>query len=164
MTKKYIINTDEQPKIPYGEWKVASHIKQGKLDWNKIKPELYLSEKQKSGYIGGEGLLKELEGKNPLNVNVLWYLLEHQELIPKEWEVKYVYFFGTIFMDPRGGRGVLFLCRSGGGSWGWGCRCLGLDWDAKRVSLVSPQVLSPLNLDPSEIVIGGRRYKLIEIK
>ena len=118
MKTKHIINTNKKPLLPkdYESWKIESHIKNGKVDLSKI--ELYLSEKQKTGYIEGNDLLKELEGKNVLNANVLDYLLEHPDLIPSKWKGKHVYFWGTIYRDFDGGLCVRCLV-SDGKSWDW---------------------------------------------
>lgn len=118
-----LINCDVDPFIPEG-WTVESHKKGGMLEWDPSKIELYLSEKQKTGWIKGEDLLKELEGKNVLNGCVLDYLLKHQELIPESWKEKFVYFFGTVYRDPSGGRRLLSLCWGDGG-WSWDYRSLG---------------------------------------
>jgi hypothetical protein len=163
---KHLIDTDKTHKLPYDDWKVESHQGVGKVDWSKLNPELYFSEKQKDGYIQGEDLLKELDGKNPLNANVLWYLLDHQELIPKEWNDKDVYFFGTVFLSPDGYRCVLCLCRDDDGSWDWDDRWLGDVWGARGVSAVSRQVplpsLDSFNLEISEVKINNKVYRLVD--
>lgn len=107
-----LIDTNKQPFIPDGIT-LESHKGLGKIDPTKI--ELYLSEKQKTGYIKGTDLLKELEDKPVLNAVVLDYLLKHPKLIPDEWKDKYVYFWGTIYSNSYGN---LFV------------RCL--DWNGRR--------------------------------
>lgn len=169
---KHIINTNAAPKFPYGDWKVKKHTKMGKLDWDKIKVELYLSEKKKDGYIKGEDLLKELEGKNPLNANVLEYLLEHQELIPEEWKGRYIFFFGTVFQSLYGDRCILFLCFDGRG-WRQNGYWLGNVWSRNCPSALLASIKNmPLeilntdscvescNLDGETIEIKGKKYQL----
>jgi len=114
--KKHIIDTSKA-WIPEGFTEI-SHTDVGKLDWNKIKLDLYQSEKQKTGCIKGEDLLKEI--KSPLNSAVAKYLFEHQDLIPEEWKKFWgIYFFGTVLRSSIGGRRVLYLDWRGGG-WHWG--------------------------------------------
>ena len=82
------IDTTKTPYIPYDSWTVEHHdTSLGKIDPTKIS--LWLHDKQKEGYINGHELRKELP-KGVLNANVLDYLYEHQDLIPKEWEGKYI--------------------------------------------------------------------------
>lgn len=170
---KHIINTNSAPKIPYDGWTVESHAKMGKLDWGKIKPELYLSEKQKNGYIVGEELLSELEGKNPLNANVLDYLLDHPDLIPKEWRGKWIYFWGTIYRDSDDDLCVRCLYVCDGGSCRSDCRYVSLDFDSGFPALVVygkysplesetlPKTLENLDFEITRISVNGRKYKLI---
>lgn len=143
---------------------LESHTDLGKLDVSKIKMELYLSEKQKTGYIQGEDLLKEV--KNPLNSTVLKYLLDNPTLIPEEWKGKYVYFFGTVLRDSRGDRYVLYLYWHDG-RWGWHVNWLDRDWRAYRPSVVLAS--QNLKLKSSELSdtlplileINGIKYKKI---
>src|SRR3990167_6274467 len=106
-TGSFTIDT-KIPWIPKG-FTLESHTDMGKLDLSKIKLDIYQSEKQKTGYIEGNDLLKEI--KQPLNGAVVKYLYEHQELIPEEWK-KYwsVSFFGTVLRSSYGNRSVLCLC------------------------------------------------------
>lgn len=65
------------------------------------------------------------------------YLLEHQELIPKEWQGKYFLVFpGTVWQDSDGGQRVPCLRWSGGG-WYPRFDWLGRNWsgNARLVSL-----------------------------
>lgn len=161
-----IIDLKAKPFVPES-WTVEEHRKGGIL---KALPkiDLYLSEKQKTGYIQGYDLQKELEGKTVFNSNLLFWFLKHPTLIPKEWDGKYVFFWGTIYRNPYGHRSVLCLYRRGGGSWGWGYYWLGSDWydsDPSAV-LASPSSLDPksspqpLDLDGETIELGGVKYKL----
>lgn len=152
-TKKYIIDTDAPPKIPYARWTVESHKGMGKIEWDSNKFKLYLSDKQKNGgYIKGMDLQKELEVLTPMNANVLDFLLEHQDLIPEEWKRQYVYFHGTIF---RGSGGRLFVR-----DWCWldgalqsGYRWLGSPWDDQYPALVpaSSEMLKALDSEPKHL-------------
>lgn len=150
--KKHIIKTSE-PWIPDG-YTLESNTDLGTLDLSKIKLGSFQLEKQKTGYIGGENLLKEI--KQPLNSSVFKYLLDHQELIPKEWE-KYwsVSFFGTVLRDSSGNRCVLYLYRYEG-KWRWHVSWLGYGWGAGNLSAVlasselsstHSELSEPLSLD-----------------
>ncbi len=54
--------------------------------------------------------------------------------------ITYIDFFGDILRGPGGGRCVLYLYRSGDGSWGWGCGWLGGDWGVRDFAAVAQQV------------------------
>jgi hypothetical protein len=124
---KHIIDCDKEPNISYEGWTIESHKKMGKLKWNPKNVELYLSEKQKDGYISGINLQKELENKLVLNACVLDYLLKHQNLIPDSWKGRYIFFWGTIYRNSNGYLFVrcLFWCDGG---WYWGSYWRGVDW------------------------------------
>lgn len=102
------IDTDRTPNLPFSGASIDQHQKGGKmiLDFSKIN--FYLSEKQKSGSIGGHDLRKELKSKKVLNACVLDYLLENPHLIPEDWKkdskgnTRYIFFWGTIFRDSDG--------------------------------------------------------------
>lgn len=147
--KKWVIDTDAPPKIPYSSWTVESHKGVGKIEWNPDKFKLYLSEKQKNGnWIKGFDLQKELEAQTPMNANVLDFLLEHQDLIPEDWKSQYVYFHGTVYRSSGGN-----LCVR---CWYWrdgklvsGYRWLGHYWGEQYPALV-PVSASELGTSPSE--------------
>jgi len=103
----HIIDCDADPFVPTSRWKVESHQKGGKLIFDPAKIKLYLSPNQQSGkYITGDELRKELENKLVLNANVLDYLMKNPYLIPEDWKkdrkgnVRYIFFWGTIYIDP----------------------------------------------------------------
>lgn len=124
---KHVIDCDADPFIPSG-WKVEEHQKGGQFTWDAAQVELYLSDLQKNGKaIEGNKLRKELNGKPVLNATVLDYLLEHPQLIPKEWKDKYVFFWGTIYRGSVGNLRVRDLYWSAGG-WRCGSPRLGGGW------------------------------------
>ena len=121
---QHLIDCDATPFCPEG-WSVESHWQSGQLEWNPIKVQLYLSNKQVgSKVIEGNKLRKELAGKNVLNANVLDYLLKHPELIPDEYKGKAVFFWGTIYRNADGGLFVRYLYWVGS-QWHWYCSWLG---------------------------------------
>lgn len=124
---EHVIDCDADPYIPDG-WKVEEHIKGGQFTWDSRKVELFLSQKQKKGSMGGNELRQELKGKPVLNAIVLDYLLAHPELIPEEWKGKYIFFWGTIYRHSDGGLCVRYLSWDDG-QWGWGYFWLGSGWD-----------------------------------
>lgn len=152
--KKNIIDTNKDPVIPYEDWTVEEHIKNGKIEWNPKKVSLYISEKQKSGYINGNELRKEI--KNPLNANVLDYLLNNPHLIPEEWkqdeqgQTRYIFFWGTIYRDSDDDLYVRCLYWRVG-HWQAGYYWLGIQWDVQNPALLlassSSQSSSPSDLD-----------------
>jgi hypothetical protein len=142
-TKEVIIDCDAPAQIPQGyNWTIEEHQKGGKLQWNPKNISLYLSEKQKESWVEGNDLRKEI--KNPLNANVLDYLLKNPTLIPEDWKGKYVYFWGTIYRYSGGGLYVRYLCWHDGG-WDWGNYWLDDGWDCSFPAAV---LASPLNLEP----------------
>lgn len=90
---------------------------------------LYLSGRQENGRcFEGNRLRKELGWRPPVfNANLLDYLLANHQLIPEEWKVKRVFFWGTIY---RGVSGDLYIrCLYwDGGRWSWKARCLANHW------------------------------------
>ena len=132
---KHFIDCDKDPVIPEG-MTIEKHIKGGQFVWDLSKIELYLSEKQKNGFIYGNDLYKELENKPILNACVLDYLLEHQELIPDAWKSKYVYFWGTIYRDSSGSLYVRCVYWSGG-QWCVRYHYLGSSWRCSNPAAVS---------------------------
>lgn len=95
------------PKSPSG-FEISSHSKKGVLKLNISATELYLSKDQKKGKEAHQGTVRneigndqrlKLEGRFPLNANVLDFLLKQPELIPEEWKGKRILFWGTIFQQ-----------------------------------------------------------------
>jgi hypothetical protein len=68
----------------------------GKFVWDPPRIELYKTVEQRSGkHTLVRKYKEELRSRQVLNACVLDYLLEHTELIPREWGT--VYFLGTEF-------------------------------------------------------------------
>ena len=130
-----VVNCDTAPFVP-GNWSVETHPigigfvtlekrADGQLYIDGKKVILYLSKKQMNGkVIVGNDLREELSGKKILNANILDYLLAHPELIPEEWKVKPIFFWGTIYRLLIGDLSVRYLCWRGA-EWGWGNYWLG---------------------------------------
>ena len=111
-----IIDTDLVPLAPDG-FLLESHLGFGRWQLHSEEIELFLSEEQKKKFHLGNRLKKllwSLKDKKFLNVNVLDYLLAHQELIPESWKGKYIFFWGTIYSRAGDGRCVYCLYWSGG--------------------------------------------------
>jgi len=128
----HVIDCDADPFIPEG-WKKVEHKKMGQIEWDPKKVQLYLSKRQKGGWIEGNDLRKELADKPVLNANVLDYLLAHKELIPEEWKkdkngyIRFIFFWGTVYRSFGGRLVVRYLYFSGGG-WNWYYNWLGDGW------------------------------------
>ena len=136
VTVKHIVDMDADPYVPQG-WKVESHKKQGQLECDPGKIQLYLSENQKTGKcIEGNKLREELESQPTLNANLLDYFLAHQELIPEEWKDKYVFFRGTVYRDSNGNLCVRCLYWSGY-RWYWSFLWLVSDFDGNDPAAVA---------------------------
>lgn len=142
-TAGHVIDCDS-PVFVLGGWEVLSDSEQlpnrvrGKIVFDPKKTLLFLSEKQKTDFILGHDLRKELADKSVLGANVLDYLLAHTELIPEEWKGKSVFFWGTIYRGSDGGLCVRYLDRRGS-RWDWRYRWLGHDFrsDGPAVLLAS---------------------------
>jgi len=119
---------------------------------NKLKSfdpkdlQLHLEPEQEKGRIKGEILAKRLKEKS-LNGACLDYLLEHQDLIPDDWKIKWVFFWGTIYRDADGRLCVRFLYWNGG-QWGGGYDWLGGDWLDRSPAAVSGK---SFNLEPKPL-------------
>ena len=131
------INLDTAPYAPDG-WSIAENHGSGQLEWNSSRIQLYLSASQKSGrYIRGYKVRKELAGKKVLNANALDFLLAHQDLIPKSWKGKNVYFWGTIYVDKTGDRLVRSLYwHESSGSWNWNASGLSQVWNENHPAVI----------------------------
>ncbi len=133
--KSNIIDCDKDPFCP--DWlKVESHKKGGQLVFDPSKIELYLTDRQKTGWVNGTDIQKELADKSVLNANVLDYLSAHTELIPEDWKGKYIFFWGTIYRHSDDGLFVRCLCWNGG-QWRWFDRWLGREFDGQYPAAVS---------------------------
>ncbi|MBU0625486.1 hypothetical protein KKF05_04045 [Patescibacteria group bacterium] len=97
------INGDADPFIPYESWTVEEHRPSGHLVWDPTQVQLYLSDGQKDDRnIFGHDLRQKLQHQPVLNANVLDHLIAHPHLIPKEWQSKNVFFWGTVYRDRNG--------------------------------------------------------------
>lgn len=109
---KHVIDLNKQPLLVNSlEW-VIDHKEGGLFEWDPKKVELALLEKQElRDGIDSYKIIEGLADKNPFNANLLDYLLEHPDLIPKQWEVELtegwtreIFFWGTIY-GRKGYRG-----------------------------------------------------------
>lgn len=134
--QKNLVDMRAQPFVP-GGWTVEQHIagsENFELDMSKLS--LYLSDKQKGGYIEGVELRKELKGKLVMNANLLDYFLEHQDLIPKDWKGKNIFFWGTIYRNSNGNLCCRYLSWDGS-KWDWGYNWFGLHFIASHPAMIA---------------------------
>ena len=122
MGSTHVIDCSTPPFVPNG-WEVLKHdTTQKRFHWNPRRIELYLTAAQKAdSATEARTVLDELRPIPVLNVNVLDYLLHHQELIPKEWrgEDREILFWGTIYRDNYGFECVRSLVWSPRIYWNW---------------------------------------------
>ena len=158
-----------KPKLPFEGATIEFHNKNSV--WKGA--ELWLSEEQKTGYIKWNKLRKQIP-KTAYNACVLDYLLENPKEIPKEWEVKCVFFWGTIFGNSNRNSSVSLYVRYlyfNDGQWYSYCHWLDHDWSRTSPSAVrafSPKK-SPKKLDtkpsfdtlPLTLEINGFTYKRV---
>lgn len=150
---RHTIDLAKTPRLPFDNAEVVKHEGKGVveielrsddnlyIDGKKVV--LHLSERQVGDkQIFGHELRKELEDGEQvrLNSNVLDYLYDHPELFPEHWkkdekgEIRYIFFWGSIFRDPSDGSlFVRYLYWRGGGLFR---RCYWLDdgWDRQLPS------------------------------
>jgi hypothetical protein len=131
---QHLIDCNANPYVPKG-WKVDEHQKGGAFPWDASNVELYLDPGQQgSNYIQGNELRTRLVGKPVLNANVLDYLLANPHLIPYEWKmdesgnIRYIFFWGTVYRSSGGRLLVRCLCWDGG-RWDWNSLGLVRFWD-----------------------------------
>jgi hypothetical protein len=129
------IDTSRTPNLPFDGVTIEEHQKSGKMILDLSKINLYLSEEQKTGSIGGYKLRKELKGKKVMNACVLDYLLDNPHLIPEEWKSRAVFFWGTIFRDSDDGLCVRYLVWRNG-EWQAHCGWIEHDFDGSGPAAV----------------------------
>lgn len=130
-----VIDCEADPFKPSG-WQVKEEDQlpyrvRGQFIFDPAKVKLYLARDQRNG-IEGNKLCKKLASQPVLGANVLDYLLDHPHLIPEEWKrdangnVRFAFFWGTIYCGSSGRLYVRYLCFNGGRC-GWSGHHLGLD-------------------------------------
>lgn len=127
------------------DWKIAEEDERSlalaEVNLDEIGFESMLNEGEAS--IKGETKLERLKsaGHIRLDAKIFQTLWENQQLIPESWKEKidgktrYIFFDGTILLNPGGYRYVLCLYWSDG-RWRWGCRWLDGGWGAAYPSAV----------------------------
>ncbi len=133
------VNLGFSPKLPFDGAVIEKHNGDGWVLVQKRKDGLYvgghriilhLSERQQNGKsLKGYELREELTGKPVLNANVLDALFENQHLIPEDWKkdengnIRYIFFWGTIYRNPGTGNLCVRCLYFRVGSWyrnyGW---------------------------------------------
>ncbi len=117
VVRKHVIDNRETYGLTSGsQERVVDHYRlgrDGQFEWNPVTVALHVSsEKSEDNLIDAERLYNEMRFKAPLNMHILLYLLNHQTLIPSEWQPKrdgdprVICFWGTIIersypMDPK---------------------------------------------------------------
>ncbi len=128
---KAVIDTDIDPRLPFGGALIEKHVRQGKISIEKRvdglyidgqKVILYRSTRQINGRsVVGYELRKEVDGQLILSASILDFLLANKEYIPEEWKerdengnVVYIFFWATIFRRSDVGLCVRYLFWNGG--------------------------------------------------
>jgi len=120
---KHTVDLGASPSLPFNGAEVVKHEGEGVVDIelrsddnlyiDGKKVDLFLSERQKgNNRIVGNELRQELESGEQvlLNGNVLDYIYDNPELFPEHWkkdengEIRYIFFWGSIFRNPPSGR------------------------------------------------------------
>lgn len=128
---QHVVDCDVAP-LPLDDWEVEEHRKGGQFKFDILsleKTKFYVSPNQTDGkYIEGNLLRKELANVPVMNSNVLDYLLDNYEFIPKEWRNKDLYFWGTIYRSPAGRLFVRHLFNNDACIWITSFRRLNEEW------------------------------------
>lgn len=105
------------------------------IDLSQVQLVIMLTKRE--SVVKGEEKLRRLKeaGYVRLDAKIFQELWENQEFIPEDWKEKVVYFDGTVFQSPVGGRCVLDLYWSGS-CWNWNYNWLENDWNANKPSAV----------------------------
>ena len=127
---KHVVDVQKAPRIPFTGFDVIEHDgvgtvqlelrADGNLYANSVVVSLVLLEGRKLDNFQVYELHQELEGEEQLlrNSNVMDYLFNHPELIPKDWIRNSVYlaFFGTKFQwEQVHEKAVCYMSLSSGG-------------------------------------------------
>lgn len=119
--------------LPGDTWSVPDPQKAGIFEFNPATVKIVdLSGPQSKVKME---LIAERIKNSACPVNVLDYLLAHQELIPVEWQGKTIIFTGTLYHDPTGYkcyRTMVFW----NGSWDWN-RSYPEDYCANCASIIA---------------------------
>lgn len=161
-------------------WVIDEKVEKWKgttLDANLITTKDYLREGET--YINGEERfkrIKEATGDIQCDAQDFMALIQEKGHVTLNWlyetkGITWLSFWGTILRSPGGRRSVLYLYRSGVGSWrsdyGW----LAYDWrDSNPAAVLASSSknldsspLKSLNLDGKEVEIDKVKYKLTRI-
>ena len=122
---------------------VHKHIVDIPFEWDpsKVSFKLFGKQKKKEGSVCGMELWKEMEKLPVFNANLLDYLIGNPYLIPEEWkvtssgEIRYIFFWGTTFLDEDSRICVACLYWNGY-YWDKGYKFILTDWLSNEVSAV----------------------------
>lgn len=114
---------DDTTNIPrcFDGWCVVQHSGVGSLEWNPRKVGLHLEAGQENGQrLSGDELRVSLEEQKVFNSCALDWLMSNQRRIPRKWQGKHIFFWGTLYQVVGGGGDlyVRYLFRSGR-RWRW---------------------------------------------
>jgi len=99
---EHVIDTALEPIVPFG-WSIEAHRTDGLMRWNPDDVALWLAEEQRRGArTSGAALYRALKDMRALNATILDYLFDHPALIPRAWDDRFVFFWGTIYRRRSG--------------------------------------------------------------
>ena len=156
---KYLILKKSTIPKGYESWKID--YDNGLKEFDPSDLTLHFEPEQNDSYVKGEILAERLKGK-AYNASVLDYLLEHPDLIPKNWKDKLVFFWGTIYRNAAGDLGVRYL-HWHDSQWYWLYRYLGSAWGGDNPAAV-PSESFALEPQHSNLVILSLEKRLAEVE
>lgn len=96
----HVLPLDEPPIFIPEDAEVVEHQLGQPMNWDPNNFEFWYAKKQAQGErVTGPDLQEEMRATKrvPLNANALDFLLGHRHCIPREWQQKNVFFWGTIY-------------------------------------------------------------------
>lgn len=107
----HYIDTDKDPETPMG-CEIFRHQPEGMFQFDKEK--ISIIELRATTV---EDFLEKFVELKALNANVLDYLLDHSDIIPRDW-CRNVFFPGTVYLTDNGYHSIRFL-HCDGEEYGW---------------------------------------------
>ena len=133
------VDLDANPDKPFDGAILTKHLKQGKVrvEYRPDEDELYVGGKKvvlwlskeqlAGGVVKGVVLQPEAERNNPINATLVDWLCNNQSFIPKRWQGRTWFFWGSEWCVSGGGRYVCCLYWDGTG-WDRDYRWLDRNW------------------------------------
>jgi hypothetical protein len=138
-----LFKADAPPLVPDG-WELESHQPTPPIKDFRAQFKFYQAKAQRSGFIEGNELAKELQQQKVVNATVLDFLLRQLEYNPRflsdrwrydnEYHCRYIFFWGTIYRYD--GDLCIRCLRWNNVKWEWSYGWLNSQWNSYYHALV----------------------------